>query len=98
MDIRFLKRRIALGYYWGKFELRNKDLFRLDTRIYMKPILRPSNNDLCIGAVVGKNPGSANPYDYNSSSLQKIELDNDKLFSNIRSILLKAFNDKRLLE
>lgn len=91
MDIRFLKRRIALSYYWGKFELRNKDLFRLDTRIYLKPILKPSSNDLCIGAVVGKNPGSAKPSDHNSTSLQKIELDKDKLLSNIRSILIKAY-------
>lgn len=66
-----------MSLYWVKFELKNNHLYRFDTRIYLKPILYPSDKDICIGAVVGKNPESAKPYDNNSSSIQIIKLEND---------------------
>ncbi|WP_176224002.1 hypothetical protein [Thalassobacillus devorans] len=56
----------------------------------MNSIARPSNKDKCIGAVVGKNPGSAKPCDKNSSSIQEIKLDRDQLLRNIKSILIKS--------
>ncbi|MCZ2845234.1 MAG: hypothetical protein O2U61_01850 [Candidatus Bathyarchaeota archaeon] len=80
-----------MSVYWAKFELKNNHLYRFDTRIYLKPILYPSDKDICTGAVVGKNPGSAKPYDNNSSSIQKIQLENDQLLPNIKSILVKAY-------
>jgi hypothetical protein len=84
-----------LSFYWAKFERRNNHLFRFDTRIYLKSIVEPSIGDLCIGAVVGKNPGSAIPNDYNLLSMQEINLNDDKLLPNIRSIFIKAYNNAK---
>jgi hypothetical protein len=80
-----------MSLYWAKYELRNNHLCRFDTRIYLKSILNPSDQDICLGAVVGKNPGSAKPYDNNSSYIQKIQLENDQLLPNVKSILVKAY-------
>lgn len=35
------------------------EIFRYDTRVYLNPIDFPRGDDICIGAIVGKNPGSA---------------------------------------
>ncbi|PGZ92214.1 hypothetical protein [Bacillus sp. AFS029533] len=80
-----------MSLYWAKFEVKNNHLCRFNTRVYLKPILYPSDKDICIGAVVGKNPGSAKPYDNNSPYFQKIQLENDKLMINVKSIFVKAF-------
>jgi len=80
-----------LSYYWAKFEKRNKDTFRFDTRIYLELINKPSVNDICIGAIVGKNPGAAIPSSFINNQLQKVDLDGDKLLPNIKSIFLKAY-------
>jgi hypothetical protein len=79
-----------LSCYWAKFEMRNNHLFRFDTRVYLKSIVEPSNEDLCVGAVVGKNPGSAFPYG-NKSSIQEVDLNKDQLLPNIKSIFGKAY-------
>ncbi|OAA90732.1 hypothetical protein [Clostridium ljungdahlii] len=80
-----------MNYYWAKFKKLNNNIFRFDTRIYLNLVENPSDNDLCIGGVVGKNPGSALPYYYDSNNLQKIDLNGDKLLPNVRSIFLKAY-------
>ncbi|WP_416150240.1 hypothetical protein ACM26V_04430 [Salipaludibacillus sp. HK11] len=56
---------VTLSLYWAKFELKNNILYRFDTRIYMNPTSKPFDKDISIGAVVGKNLGSAKPYDNN---------------------------------
>ena len=80
-----------MSYYWAKFEKRDNYYFRFDTRIYLNEISIPTDNDVCIGAIVGKNPGSAMPSCENSNALQKIVLDGDKLLPNVRCILLKSY-------
>ena len=77
--------------YWAQFENRNGDMFRYDTRVYLQPIIKPSNtDDICIGAIIGKNPGSAQPADFNETTLQPVQLGNDKLLPNVKSILIQA--------
>jgi len=80
-----------LSYYWAKFEKINNDIFRFDTRVYLNLMKNPSYKDICIGAIIGKNPGSAIPSGGISNSLQKVVLDGDQLLPNIRSIFTKAY-------
>lgn len=80
-----------MSNYWAKFVIKNNHLFRFDTRIYLKSVLSPTEKDCCIGAVVGKNPGSAQPFDKHSSAIQKIQLNNDQLLPNIKSIFVRAY-------
>ncbi len=48
-----------MSFYWANFQTLSGHAFRFDTRIYFEDINKPKDNDLCIGAVVGKNPGAA---------------------------------------
>lgn len=48
-----------MSYYWAKFKKIDDNIFRFDTRVYLNPTKSPGENDICIGAIVGKNPGSA---------------------------------------
>ncbi len=80
-----------MSYYWAKFKQISNNTFRFDTRIYLNLTSDPSDNDLCIGAIVGKNPGSAIPSSSNNTSLQKIVLDGDNLLPTVRSIFTKAY-------
>ena len=48
-----------MPFFWAKFENIHGHTFRFDTRIYFTDIVELEVNDVCIGAVVGKNPGSA---------------------------------------
>jgi len=77
--------------YWAQFENRNGAMFRFDTRIYLQPIEKPLSTDVCIGAFIGKNPGSAQPTDHNVSTLQRIQLGNDRFLPTIRNIMIKAY-------
>jgi hypothetical protein len=45
----------------------------------------------CIGAIVAKNPGSANAADPSCLALQRIRLDGDKLLPTVRCVVLKAY-------
>lgn len=85
-----------MSYYWAKFEKIGNNIFRYDTRIYLKTINSPGDNDICIGAIVGKNPGSAVAYSPSKNGLQKINLDGDKLLPNMRSIFLKAYQNSNI--
>lgn len=84
---------IFLSYYWARFKKIDNNIFRFDTRVYLKSIKNPSDSDICIGAVVGKNPGSAAPIYPNSDELQKINLDGDQLLPNIKSIFKKSYDE-----
>ena len=46
--------------YFARFEEVNGQLFRFDTRIYLES-LNLNFESVCVGAIVGKNPGSAAP-------------------------------------
>jgi hypothetical protein len=79
-----------MGNYWAIFEEIEGDVFRFDTRIYLKPIESPETNDECIGAIIGKNPGSAKASRI-SSELQPINLERDQFLKAVRSIVTKAY-------
>ncbi len=79
-------------YFWAEFLELGNDTFRFDTRIYLHPIKRIKNGDHCIGAVVGKNPGSAKSTAV-GTGIKAIELDGDKLLPTVRNIIIKAYNE-----
>jgi hypothetical protein len=79
-----------MSHFWAKFLSIDGETFRIDTRIYLKEINSPKKDDPCIGAIVGKNPGSAKP-SASSGELQPIELDGDKLLPTVRNIITKAY-------
>lgn len=84
-----------MGNYWAKFREVEGQLFRLDTRIYLNNINEPSNRDICIGAIVGKNPGSARPIsNLKTFNYTEINLSGDKLLPNVLSIIKKSANKK----
>lgn len=83
--------------YWARFESRTigdeRYLFRFDTRIYLQDVDECKDTDPIIGAVVGKNPGSARPFDSESNSLHPIELGRDQMLPRIEKILQRAIRD-----
>ncbi|WP_127023552.1 hypothetical protein [Flagellimonas beolgyonensis] len=81
-----------MAYYWAKFKNIDNQLYRFDTRIYLQNVDEVLESDICIGAIVGKNPGSAIPIDMNKERFSEITLNNDKLLPTIRNLLLKSCN------
>lgn len=81
-----------MSLYWAKFVKYGSNLFRLDTRIYLQPIAKCGPGDQPIGAVVGKNPGSARPTDARTEALHELALANDKLLPTVRSIVSRAYS------
>ena len=79
--------------FWARFQKVENDIFRYDTRIYLTEIRIPHETDTCIGAIVGKNPGSAKAKDLSQSALQEIYLDGDKLLPSVRNIVLKSYSN-----
>lgn len=79
-----------MSYFWAKFLSVGDKTFRMDTRIYLLGIDAPRNDDSCVGAIVGKNPGSAKP-SMSSGELQPIELGGDKLLPTVRNVITKAY-------
>lgn len=79
-----------MGYYWATFKRNNDNFYRYDTRIYFEPINQIEYNDICIGAVVGKNPGSALPVNLIENVPCEINLSNDKLLPTLKNIFAKA--------
>ena len=62
--------------------------FRLDTRIYLRDE-KPGEDDRCVAAIIGKNPGSANGKKFNR--LAPISLDGDKLLPYVRNRFRNAY-------
>lgn len=79
-----------MSLFWARFKNFSGDTFRLDTRIYLHETSNPSDVDECVGAVVGKNPGSAKPSTI-TDDLQPISLYGDKLLPTVRNVVLKAY-------
>lgn len=84
-----------MSYYWAIFKRIGSNTFRFDTRIYINEIGEPRKSDPCIGAVVGKNPGSANPSDITKIHLQEIILSGDKLLPSVKNIIQKSYNEAK---
>ena len=57
--------------------------------VHLKQIQKPSNNDICLGAIVGKNPGSARGAI--SNELVQIDLQRDQLLRTVKNIFEKAY-------
>ncbi len=77
--------------FWARFQPVGQGIFRYDTRIYLHPIAKISPNDVCVGAVVGKNPGSANANDLSNPEIQPVRLDGDKMLPTVRNVVQKAY-------
>ena len=80
-----------MPYFWAIFKKIGTNVARYDTRIYLNSIEVPKEDDFCIGAIVGKNPGSAKANDTNNTSLQQINLDGVKLLPTVRNILIISY-------
>lgn len=76
--------------YWAKFKSIRQDLFRFDTRVYLAPVGAPQEDDYCVGAIVGKNPGSAQPH-ITTTRIQPVELNGDRCLPTVRHIIVKAY-------
>ena len=87
--VTFVVRPIKHMCYFAKFTIHEGYQFRLDTRIYMRHSDEPSEDDRCVAAIVGKNPGSASPTEFDC--LTRLSLDGDKLLPNVRNRFLAAY-------
>ena len=83
-----------MNLYWAEFKSVGDETFRLDTRIYLSETNEPSKGDVCVGAIVGKNPGSARATT-SRGTLQPINLNRDNLLPTVRNIVLKSYNNSR---
>lgn len=74
--------------FFANFRMHEGHQFRLDTRIYLRDD-EPHDADMCVAAVIGKNPGSANPTQF--GTLSRISLDGDKLLPFVRNRFRNAY-------
>jgi hypothetical protein len=74
--------------YFARFENINGNLFRFDTRIYLNDY-DTSKSSMCVGAIVGKNPGSAIPKVLNE--LAPLELDGDRMLPTVRNRFIDGY-------
>ena len=74
--------------YLARFEEINNVLFRFDTRIYLNGY-EPETKSNCVGAIVGKNPGSATPNKLNE--LIPLELNGDKMLPTVRNRFIEGY-------
>ena len=74
--------------YYARFELIQGHVFRFDTRIYLGQVPCHEEGE-CVGAVVGKNPGSAKPTQLDV--LAPLSLAGDKMLPSVRNRFLRAY-------
>ena len=74
--------------YFAHFRMHEGNQFRLDTRIYLQDE-KPGEEDICVAAIIGKNPGFANGKKFDC--LAPISLDNDKLLPFVRNRFQNAY-------
>jgi hypothetical protein len=74
--------------YLARFEEIDGELFRFDTRLYLSGY-DSSKKSKCVGAIVGKNPGSAIPNTLNE--LVSLELNSDKMLPTVRNRFIDAY-------
>jgi hypothetical protein len=75
--------------YFACFRTHEGHQFRLDTRVYLRDE-GPGTNDVCVAAIIGKNPGSATSKTL--GRLAPISLDGDNLLPYVRKRFLKAYD------
>lgn len=75
--------------YFAYFQKHEGQHFRLDTRIYLQD-QEPGQDDHCVAAIIGKNPGSANGKKFDC--LAPISLDGDKLLPFVRNRFQNAYH------
>lgn len=75
--------------YYAHFTRRHGQLFRFDTRIYLRDDGGPGIGDECVAAMVGKNPGSAAPRQ--CDQLAPLERGQDKLLPTVRGCFQRAY-------
>jgi hypothetical protein len=75
--------------FFADFRRQEGHQFRLDTRIYLRDDDEPGEDDTCIAAIIGKNPGSANPT--HCGCLARISLDGDRLLPWVRNRFRNAY-------
>lgn len=74
--------------YYARFESVDGQLFRFDTRIYLGEH-DLAKKSICVGAIVGKNPGSAKPTEL--GVLAPLALDGDKMLPSVRNRFRAAY-------
>jgi hypothetical protein len=79
-----------LSHFWARFKAISGHRFRFDTRIYLDPISAPSDQDIALGCIIGKNPGSATA-SKRSSRLAPIALSGDKFLPTVLSVLRQSY-------
>ena len=77
--------------FFAHFTMHEGYQFRLDTRIYIRDSDDPRAEDTCIAAIIGKNPGSANPTELDR--LSRLSLDGDKLLPYVRNRFIAAYKN-----
>ncbi len=75
--------------YYAQFHQESGSTFRLDTRIYLDEHSHSRTDGTCVAAVVGKNPGSAEPLA--KGGWGKLNLNGDKTLPSIRNRFLAAY-------
>ena len=74
--------------YVAKFEYIDGILCRFDTRIYLNSHIGDSDS-VCVGAIIGKNPGSAKPI--TTGELSRLELSGDRMLPFVGNRFAEAF-------
>lgn len=74
--------------YYARFESLAGHVFRFDTRIYLGKHNADEYGE-CVGAIVGKNPGSAKPTQL--GVLAPLNLDGDKMLPSVRNRFASAY-------
>ncbi len=80
-------------HYFARFERFDGDLFRFDTRIYLDSV-DLDKEGVCVGAIVGKNPGSASPGEL--SHLGPLQLNGDKMLPTVGARFLAAYKKAKM--
>lgn len=76
----------------ARFEKIDGHLFRFDTRVYLESYT-PDTRSQCVGAIIGKNPGSAKPR--NVGRLEPLDLDGDKMLPFVGNRFRAAYEGLR---
>lgn len=84
-----------MNQFWARFRQSNTATYRLDTRVYLQAIEKPSVNDSCLGAIVGKNPGSARP-STRSPGITGLSLGYDQFLRAVRDIPTQAYHEAEM--
>jgi hypothetical protein len=79
----------ALMTYYAIFKSIDGNLFRFDTRIYLDDQHSIEEDGEAVGAIIGKNPGSASPNQLDM--LAHLSLNNDKMLPNVRNRFIEAY-------